>query len=165
MNATDHDDESPGAEHDFLRSDPDQRRKVQWLIATMVAVALLFWLFGLPALRRWTDVGDVAVMTHRMGLVFYGLCALLLATAMYAGWYAQRIFRASQFPPPGSWVLRDTRLLRGDHARARGWWVVVCAISFLLLAIYAAMLPQRLAGLLALPPTPHAARQIAPPHG
>lgn len=150
---------------DILRSDPAQRRNVQWLIATMVAAALLLFLFGLPALKRWINVADGTVMLHRMSLVFYGLGDLLLATAAYASWYARRIFGSQQFPPPGTWVMRDTRVLRGDAARARGWWVLTCAIGFVLLATYTMLvLPRRLDGLMLPAPSRHAA-QIALPHG
>ena len=162
MNANDHD--ASNIDPDILRSDPDQRRKVLWLIATMVAAALLLFLFGLPALKHWMNVADGAEMLRRMGLVFYGLGGVLLATSVYAGWYARRILRSRQFPPPGSWVMRDTRVLRGDTARARGWWVLTCAISFLLLAAYTMILPRRLDGLVMPAPTPHPA-QVAVPHG
>ncbi len=153
------------ADPDILRSDPAQRRKVLWLIAAMVATALLLFIVGLPALRRWMNDPSPAVMLLRMGTVYHGLSALLLATAGYAGWYAWRIFRTAQFPPPASWVLRDTRLLRGDHARARGWWVVACAVSLLLIAAYTMNQTQRLKGIVIPAPLhPHAA-SIANPHG
>ena len=112
------DSEKPTDDPDLLRSDPAQRRKIKWLMVTMAVIALCLFLFGRPLLKRWMDVSDTALMLHRMGLVFYGLAVILFATAAYAGWYASRIFRSSQFPPPGSWVLHDTRLLRGEHARA-----------------------------------------------
>ncbi len=164
MNANDHDAASTRTNGDIMRSDPAHSRKAKWLMAAMVVTALLLFLFGLPALKQWIDVGDVNVMIHRMRLVFYGLAIVLFATAAYAGWYARRIFGSLQFPPPGSWVLRDTPLLRGDHARARGWWVLACAVSFALIAVYATILPQQLNRLLALPSAPQPAA-IAVPHG
>ncbi|HTD28576.1 MAG TPA: hypothetical protein VK660_04230 [Xanthomonadaceae bacterium] len=137
-------DPLPDADPDMLRTDPQQRRNVLLLIGAMAAGVLLLWAFGLPALRRWTDVSDPALMIHRVDTVFYWLSVMLYAGAGYAGWYAVRIFRSSQFPPPGSWVLRDTRLLRGDPARARGLLVIACAISLVLLAAYVTILPSML---------------------
>lgn len=157
-------DPSADADPDILRSDPRQRRNVWWLIAAMTAAGVLLWLIVRPTLKLWINVSDISVMTHRMGVVYYGLSILLFATAGYAGWYARRIFRASQFPPPGSWVLRDTRLLRGEHARARGWWVVACATSLFLIAVYVAILPGRIGTLLMTPAVQHAAALTAP-HG
>ncbi len=157
-------DRSADSGPDMLRTDSRQQRNVWWLIAAMATAAVLLWLLVLPALKRWINVSDIGVMTHRMGAVYYGLSALLFITAGYAVWYARRIFRSSQFPPPGSWVLRDTRLLRGDHARARGWWVVACAASLSLIAIYVAILPAYISAQLLRSSVEHAA-VLASPHG
>jgi hypothetical protein len=134
---------------DVLRTDPVQRLKVQRLIIAMIVAAVLLLWLGLPALKEWVDARDDSVMIHRMAVVCYWLGFTLFATAGYACWYARNIFRSSQFPPPGTWVLRDTRLLRGDHARARGWWVMACAISFTLLALFVVIeLPRQIEGLM-----------------
>ena len=135
MNTSSHDDAPVNADPDILRSDPVQRRNVRWLIAATIAVVLLLLLFGLSTLRHASDTPDTRALTRQLEMVFYGLGVLLLVTAAYAGWQARRIFGSSQYPPPGSWVLRDTRLLRGDRARVRGWWALVCAVVSLLLAV------------------------------
>ena len=122
MNTSSHDDPPVNADPDILRSDPEQRRKLQWMIAAAMAVLLVLLLFGLSTLRHASDTPDTRALTRQLEMVFYGLSALLLVTAAYAGWHARRIFSSSQYPPPGSWVLRDTRLLRGNRARGRGWW-------------------------------------------
>lgn len=144
MNTTSHDEVPVNADPDILRSDPAQRRKLQWVIAATIAVVLLLSLFGLSTLRHASDTPDTRALTRQLEIVFYALSALLLVTAAYAGWQARRIFGSSQYPPPGSWVLRDTRLLRGARARDRGWWALVCAMVSLLLAVYAATLPRQL---------------------
>jgi len=164
MNMTSHDDAPLNADPDILRSDPEQRRKLQWLIAVTIAVVLVLSLFGLSALKHASDTPDTRALTRQLEMVFYGLGALLLATAVYAVWYARRIFGSSQYPPPDSWVWRDTRLLRGDRARGRGWWVVVCAAVSLLLAVYATILPGQIERTLKPAPV-HRPVQIALPHG
>jgi len=176
MNTNGHDDARLNGDPDILRSTPDQRRKLRWAIVAMLAMALFLWLLGFSALHGAAHAGDTATMTHRLQAAFYVLSALLLATAAYAGWYARRIFASSQYPPPGSWVMRDTRLLRGANARGRGWWTLLCAAICLLMAVYAATLPKRLEHLLTgsahythvpLPsaPAPSQPPPIAPPHG
>ena len=99
MNTNSHDDPPLNADPDILRSDPVQRRKLQWMIATTIAVVLLLWLFGLFTLKHATDTHDTRALTRQLEMVFYGLSALLLVTAAYAGWYARRIFGSSQYPP------------------------------------------------------------------
>lgn len=142
---------------EILHTDASQRHKVEWSLAAIAIAALLLW-FGLfPFLHAWMNAPEFRVMLYRVGLVFYGLSALMLATAAGCAWYAWRILRASQFPPPGSWLLRDARVLRGDAGRARGWWVVACGVSFVLLAAYTAWAPSRVAHI-APPP-----KLLAPP--
>jgi len=164
MNTTSHDDAPVNADPDILRSDPEQRRKLQSLIAVTIAVVLVLLLFGLSALKHASDTPDTRALTRQLEMVFYGLGALLLATAAYAAWHARRIFGSSQYPPPGSWIMRDTRLLRGDRARGRGWWALVCAVVSLLLAVYAASLPRQIERTLKPAPVHHAVK-IASPHG
>jgi TRAP-type C4-dicarboxylate transport system permease small subunit len=164
MNTTSRDNAHLNVDPDILRSDPEQRRKLQWLIAAAIATVLLLLLFGVFTLKHATDTHDTRALGRQLEMVFYGLSALLLVTAAYAGWHARRIFGSSQYPPPGSWVLRDTRLLRGDRARGRGWWALVCAAVSLLLAVYAASLPRQIERTLQPPPVHHPL-QIATRHG
>jgi magnesium-transporting ATPase (P-type) len=165
MNTTSQDAAPSNANPDILRSDPAQRRKLQWLIAATIAVVLVLWLFGMSTLRHASDAPDTRALTRQLEMVFYGLSALLLVTAVYACWYARRIFGSSQYPPPRSWVLRDTRLLRGDQARGRGWWALVCAVASLLLAVYATVLPTQIERTLKPAPVHHPVQMIAWPHG
>lgn len=128
----------PGNDSEILRSDPQQVREIRrWAIAGAIAVATLWLLF-----RYWMQHDNAYVVLHRMFMLCYGLSVLLLAVAAYAVRYARRILDAGQYPPPGGWVLGDTRVLRGDAARARGRWVIVCAVALALLGFYAAYLPH-----------------------
>lgn len=134
--------------HYVLRSDPRQRRNIYLWLGGMVLFALLLFAFGLPWLKRWVNAGNIDDVLRKMAWVFESVGVLLLTAAAYAGSYVRRIFRSGEFPPPGTWVLSDTPVRRGDAARARGWWVVACAVSFVLLAAYVAILPVRLHGLM-----------------
>jgi hypothetical protein len=166
MNTTPSDD-IDRVDHEILRTDPDQRRKIQRLIVAMVVIALLFWWFALPALKDWVTVPDESTYVRRMETIFYALAAVLFATSGYALWFARRILVSAQSPPPGTWVWRDTRVLRGDHARARGWWVVACALSFVLLGGFTAFsMPRMLEGQLraGAPMRPVRALPVSGPH-
>lgn len=133
--------------HSMRRSDPQQRRNIYLWLGGMALFAGLLFGFGLPWLKRWVDTGNIDDVLRKMGWVFQGVGVLMLVMAAYAGSFARRIFRSGEFPPPGMWVLRDTPIKHGDPARARGWWVVACAVCFVLLAVYVAILPARLHGL------------------
>lgn len=143
----DHPD-APGAiDARIRRSDARQRRDIYLRLGGMALLAVLLFAFGLPWLKRWINTGTIDDVLRKMAWVFDGMGVLMLASAVYAGSFARRIFRSGEFPPPGTWVLRDTPVKHGDTARARAWWVVACAICFVLVAIYMAILPARLHGL------------------
>ena len=146
-------DEKSTSDSAFLRTDARQRRNLALLIAGMVVFAALFFFFGLPALIKWVHAGNTAASLHKLGVVCDVLAALLLLTAAWAFGYARRVLRSDQFPPPGTWVLRDTLLKRGAAARIRAWGLVVVAVGCALFAIYAIVLPYWLQQRL-LPPVP-----------
>jgi hypothetical protein len=137
----------------FLRTDARQRRNLALLMTAMVLFAVSFFFFGLPRLTAWVHAGNTAAVLHKLDVVCDVLAALLLLTAAWATGYARRVLRSDQFPPPGTWVLRDTPLRRGTAARMRAWGLMVVAACCALFAIYAVALPYRLHHRL-LPPVP-----------
>jgi hypothetical protein len=129
---------------EIMRADPARKGQAFALIAALIVAGVLLKLVALPALLRWLNVSDNALLLQRVALVFDGLAVLMLASAAYAGWHASRILRSNQSPPPNTWLLRDTRIVRGGAARLRGWVVMVCAVAFVVLTVYAALLPAHL---------------------
>jgi hypothetical protein len=142
---------------EFVRSDPRQRRMGALLMAGIVLIALLLLVFGLPALNAWIRTGSTELMLRKFGMVCYSAAALLLIVAACLLAYARRVFRSGQFPPPGTWVMNDTPLRRGDSARAYARAVLVGVACCALLAAYAIILPHWLHARLLPPPQPHAA--------
>ena len=155
--------DAPPTAPEFLRTDPRQRLRLALLTTVMVAVVALFLIYGLPVLTAWVRAGNTAAVLHKLGVVCTVLGALQLVAAAWTAVYARRVFRSGQFPPPGTWVFRDTRLRRGAVARARGWGVVAGATCCILLALYAFALPYRLQQRL-LPPVPGNGAPLQSPH-
>ncbi len=144
----------------ILRTDRLQRRNIGIVFGLMVLAGVLLFLVGLPLLKRWLNAGDLHDVLRRIGILFYLMSAVSLAMAVGAALYARRIFRSDAFPPPGSWVWRDTVIKHGQKARNLVWLVVVCATGFALIAIYSLILPSHV-GRLTAPPALHA--PLAPP--
>jgi len=149
-------DDKSTSDSAFLRTDARQRRNLALLIAGMLAFAVLFFFFGLPRLNAWVRAGNTAAALNKLGMVCDVLAVLLLLTAAWAVGYARRVLRSDQFPPPGTWVLWDTRLRRGAAARMRAWGLVFVAAGCALFAIYVAVLPYQLHHRL-IPPVPNGA--------
>lgn len=111
-----------------------RRRVVLFLIiATCVGALLIigFERYRIP-LRDWI-LEDSAASAHRLKLVFLLLAALLLAPLLAIACYlwslGGKIIQAREFPPPGLRVIRDTPVINGQKAIARGRLLQVIALG------------------------------------
>ncbi|MBS0456349.1 MAG: hypothetical protein JSS44_03300 [Proteobacteria bacterium] len=121
-----------------VRGDPAQQRLLRrWLLVGMVAIVLTWLLF-----RYWGTHANPYALLHRLYDLAY-LCGIgLLAAAWYSVRYARRVFAATQYPPPGGWVLGPTRVRRGAAARRIGVQILICAAALAGLGGYALYLPH-----------------------
>jgi hypothetical protein len=148
-------DTSAAAEMTEIRkADPGARRQA-WLLVTLGTLAGALLIVGweryrLP-FRDWLT-SEPGKSAQRVKLVF-----LLIATALsapLAAFAAQlwrlgaRILRLRQFPPPGYRVIRDTPVISGPAAIARGRAFKALALCLGVAAVLIWLLLWRLAGLL-----------------
>lgn len=117
----------------------DQRLRRTAMVVVVAAAALggvALW-----ALQRWLD--GVAAGSRGAGsllaLVFgatVGVNVLALAAlGAYLWRYGARVRAASQFPPPGARVIRDTPVLRGSAALRRGRLLQGLGASFVVCCV------------------------------
>ena len=106
---------------EIRRADPVARRRLVLIVACEVVLGALL-ILALEYSR--TIVRDPAELARRLWLVFSLLAVLLVASpiafAVYLWSVGTRILRAGEFPPPGVRVIRDTPILSGAAAVARG---------------------------------------------
>lgn len=127
-----------------------RRRAVAVAAVAVVAVAAAIaigdrWLAGVlaqaPGEARRSLAGGlrwVAVLASLPIAVF----------AVYLLWLGRRITRTLRFPPPGLAVLRDTPILEGTRARARGILVQALAVVLFAAALLLTLVTFRLAAVL-----------------
>ena len=139
---------------DIRRADPALRRNVVLaLVCAAVAGSLLLAAFERydAALRGWllSEPGEFA---QRVELVFVilavALCAPLLVLAACLWSFGGKIVRAGAYPPPGMRVVRDTPVVTGARAAARGRWFKVFALGCGIAAAALGWLLWRLTSLL-----------------
>jgi hypothetical protein len=122
---------------EIQRADPATRRRALIAIAVIAAAGWGAW-FGL---ERWLGgLRGLDPARQREALesaLVWSTWGAMLPVAVFASglWrYGTRVLRAARFPAPGAKVIRDTLVLHGDPARARGTALRVLAALLGLLA-------------------------------
>lgn len=116
------------------KADPAARRQALLLIIFAAAVGGLL-IAGFEHIRElfreWL-LSEPAETARRAKLALYVsafiLSAPVIALAIYLWVLGARVLRAQQFPPPGFRVIRDTPVVGGSGATARGHVVQILAV-------------------------------------
>ena len=116
------------------KADPAARRQALLVIVSAAAIGGLL-IAGFEPIRElfreWLS-SEPADAARRAKLALYVaafiLCVPLAAFAIYLWWLGARVLRAQQFPPPGFRVIRDTPVLGGSGATARGHVMQILAV-------------------------------------
>jgi hypothetical protein len=107
-----------------------------WALIAGVAAGLLLILLldrdGLPWLKRQLHERPFEESMRLLRWIFYSLATLFFALGAIVGRQAWRTLASGQWPPPRSWVLVDTEVVRGLAARLRA--AALGSVAFLLLA-------------------------------
>ncbi|MFQ5994790.1 MAG: hypothetical protein ACE5K1_06815 [Acidiferrobacterales bacterium] len=67
-------------------------------------------------------ISKLLVFLYVSGVVF---TAGVMSTSGYLLWLGVRTIRGERFPPPGTWVIKDTKVIGGGGARWRGYLLAV----------------------------------------
>lgn len=129
-------------EKEILRADGEYRRKfivrisILYIAAAAVGGALIVW--GHPWMK-----GYLKTLEPRAALTFitWSLMGLFLSILPLCGfifWQGRKIMVSERFPAPGTKVLRDTEVIRGARAVARGRLLVGVSLVLACLALAAA---------------------------
>ena len=124
-----------------LRADPGYRRRLLALMGVCVVIGSGAILLGQPLVDHRVDeyvkAGDFSGAIRFLQIV--GAMLLLPTVPMTYSLYrfGQRIRRSSQFPPPGTRVLRDTVVLEGDRARRRGQVAMTASLVLSVIVVIA----------------------------
>lgn len=106
-------------------------------IGALVVAVLTLWVVP------WGQ-GYLQEQEPRVALrVLQGITALLFLSFVPAGtylfWFGRRAVRSRQMPPPGTWVIRDTRVIEGDRAVRRGRGMMALAVTLFAICVLASL--------------------------
>ena len=130
-------------EQDIICADKDYRRKfirrtiIIYLLCLLIGATLILW--GLPRAQEYVEGLDckTAYLVIKIAIIFIFLS--ILPFAVYFLRFGQRIIESEQLPPPGTKVIRDTKVIRGDKAIARGRVVFFLSLLMVCLSLIGAL--------------------------
>jgi len=103
------------------------------IVWACVGVALIEWVlpWGQEQLERAEPGQASRVMQLLVGFIFLSV----IPFAAYLFWFSLRAVAHRQMPPPGTRVIRDTKLLEGDKAVTRGRLIMLMALLLVVLGL------------------------------
>lgn len=134
-------------------ADPAARRLGQVLVALGIVLggAVVYaFTAGSDAVSGWlvARLGSEATRGRTLGGIAVALAAPLVLLAAWLHWQGGRVLAARRYPPPGSRVMRDTPILEGREALARGQLMRVIAAMLAGGALLVSVMLWRLGALL-----------------
>jgi UDP-N-acetylmuramyl pentapeptide phosphotransferase/UDP-N-acetylglucosamine-1-phosphate transferase len=104
---------------------------IAWIVCVCVGVALIRWAlpWGQGQLEQAEPATTLLAIQIAIGLIFLST----IPFSVYLFRLGLRTVRCRQMPPPGTRVIKDTKVLEGDKAVTRGW--LMMAIALVLIAL------------------------------
>ncbi len=154
----------------YLRADPRLRVAVFAAILLIVAIGFAALVHTQSFIAEVTDLARTsperaaAKAAGAVSVMAIILAIVTIAAALYLGRLGLRTWRHAAFPPPGTWVIRDTRVLTGGAARALGMALLIVAGVLLGLGVALPIAVSRLSERLEATPAAVDESRAALPH-
>ena len=114
------------------------------LVGTLIGAAAIQWL--LPYSGQYVSQQEPQAALRTIQILIAFLFLSVLPLGLYLFWFGYRAVRWRQIPPPGTWVIRDTKVVEGHRAQQRGRIVMALAVLLFALGLFCAIyFPYRLA--------------------
>jgi hypothetical protein len=116
---------------EFIEPTRQSRRNLLVLCGGGVVIGALLRFKLVPAVSSYiSSLPECQQLPWVYAILASALCVPSV-TAIWAVWYARRLLTLKQFPPPGTWVFRRTRIRRGATVRWQAFlliaWSIACA--------------------------------------
>lgn len=129
-NGLDHRERSP---HSMIRVSQKARAVAiaLWIVGTLAGAAAIQWL--LPDGEQYASKQGPQAALQTMQMLFAFVFLSVLPLSVYLFWFGYRAVKWRQIPPPGTWVIRTTKVVEGPKAQRRGQ--ILLALGVLLFAV------------------------------
>ncbi len=135
-------EESPGP---VIRANKAVRAVVivVWIVAALIGAAAIRWL--LPYSEQYVSKQEPQAALRTLQSLSAIVFLSVLPLGVYLFWYGYRAVRWRQIPPPGTWVIRNTKVVEGPRAQQRGRIVMTLGVLLFVLGLSCALyFPYRL---------------------
>ncbi len=126
----------------IIRADGDYRKKFirRFIVISLICILILavFIQRVLPWARGYLEALDYDTAFLVMKITIFVLFLGVLPFAVYLLRLGQRIVESQQLPPPGTKVIRDTKIIRGAKAIMRGRIVIFLSLFMICLSLIGA---------------------------
>jgi flagellar basal body-associated protein FliL len=158
-------DSRAAASNRVIRAD----QRVRAVVIAVCVVSMLAGVMFLPSLlassERHIAEQEPQAALRTLQIVVALLFLGLLPLSAYLFWFGYRAAKWRQIPPPGTWVLRDTKVIEGDRAQQRGRIVMALAVLLFGVGLFCSMyFPYRLGQVFQDRRPAPAAEATQPPH-
>jgi hypothetical protein len=113
------------------------------LVGALIGAAVIQWL--LPYSGQYVSQQEPRVALRTVQILFSLLFLSVLPLGIYLFWFGYRAVQWRQIPPPGTWVIRDVKVIEGDPAQRRGRIVMTLGVLLFALGLFCTIyFPYRL---------------------
>jgi hypothetical protein len=118
---------------DYIEPSQAARLRAAWLIGLAVLAASILQFLVAPRFFAFLDALPICEHLPWVQALLLGLMGVMALVGAWGVWLAHGILRSGQWPAPGAWVLRRTRIRRGVTAKLRAYGLL--AVSGLSLSV------------------------------
>jgi hypothetical protein len=114
-----------------------------WIVGALAGAVAIQWL--LPYSEQYVSKQEPQVALRTMQILFAFLFLSVLPLGVYLFRFGYRAMQWRQIPPPGTWVIRNAKVVEGRRAQQRGRIVVTLGVLLFVLGLSCAIyFPYRL---------------------
>jgi formate hydrogenlyase subunit 3/multisubunit Na+/H+ antiporter MnhD subunit len=151
---------------EIAKADPRGRALLAGAVIFALGLVAAFQFAMLPLMNSAASKAAPLQAIAMVKAILVAAAGLGAITAFIWIVYARRILRHRQDPPPGAWLWRDTKIVRGEAAVRRAWMsiaaaLVMCAVC-IGITVYIAIKLDRFAVLMHPSNSPPVVTQIMP---
>lgn len=123
----------------IMPADKGYRRRVLAIYVVIVLLGLVLIGWVLPLTKEYIDQLEPETATSAMKTTLILVFLTIVPIALYILAFGRKVMQHERFPPPGVKVIRDTKIIEGKKARARGRVLVVLSLVLIFLGVIGAL--------------------------